>query len=362
MKTTITDKIKNPVLLLLLWLSLGMISIFSSYVYYLDTDRTFNWSAHLTDRLPSYILMWLFTPVIYFLAGRIRLAKNSRLSDTGVLLAAAVSFSVTHRFLNISTVQFIHFLKEGKPFEPVKTVMESKFIFLSLSVDSFFLFIITLGISYAVLNYMRVISEEARITELNAKLARAETEALKMQLQPHFLFNTLNSVSSLVYTDPALADQVISKLSEMLRQTLRQSGKQFVPLKDELEFVHLYLGIQKLRFTDRFTFTLSSDEALENYAIPNLIIQPVVENCFRHGVERTIKKTDILLKIEKSGNYLEITVENTHPSFNEEGEKVSLKSITERLRQLYGDTCRLDTEISDDKFSLVLMIPAVEHA
>lgn len=362
MKTSITDKLKNPALLLVLWLSLGMISIFSSFVYYLDTDRTFNWSAHLTDRLPSYILMWVFTPVIYFIAGRISLTRNRWLSDTGVLSTAAVSFSVTHRFLSLSTVQFLHFLIDGKNFEPVKTIMESKFIFLSLSVDSFFLFIITLGISYAVLNYLRVSKEEARITELNEKLARAETEALKMQLQPHFLFNTLNSVSALVYTNPPMADEMIAKLGEMLRLTLRQSGRQFVTLREEVEFVNLYLDIQKLRFSERFTFTLQTDTSLENYAVPNLILQPVVENCFRHGVERTVKKVDILLKIEKTGSYLEITVENTNPSVNDGGEKMSLKSISERLRQHYGDTFRLNTEITEDKFVFVLMIPAVEYA
>src|SRR6516225_3316734 len=134
------------------------------------------------------------------------------------------------------------------------------------------------------LYYTRYRESELRSAQLSAQLAQAQLQALRMQLHPHFLFNTLNAISTLVYKDPEIADRMIARLSDLLRLTLENIGVQEVPLAQELEFLERYLEIERTRFADRLTVRMDiAPEALDG-CTPYLILQPLVENALRHGI------------------------------------------------------------------------------
>jgi two-component system LytT family sensor kinase len=142
---------------------------------------------------------------------------------------------------------------------------------------------IVLLIHYAVKYYVRYQEGRVRALQLESRLAQAQLQALKMQLQPHFLFNTLHSISTLVHEDPEAAETMIARLSELLRLSLENAGAQQVPLSTELEFVERYLEIEQIRFEDRLQIHFDIDPQTLDAPVPNLILQPLVENAIRHG-------------------------------------------------------------------------------
>ena len=134
--------------------------------------------------------------------------------------------------------------------------------------------------------YKRYRDREVVASQLESELARAQVQILEMQLQPHFLFNTLNSIMVLIRQDPDLASRMVARLSEFLRLTLDSAGMQEVTLRRELEFLEKYLHIERIRFGDRLQIEQHVDPAVLDALVPNLILQPIVENAIRHGVSR----------------------------------------------------------------------------
>ncbi len=135
--------------------------------------------------------------------------------------------------------------------------------------------------------YRRYREGELRSSRLQTQLTQAQLEALKMQLQPHFLFNTLHSISALLHRDPDAADRMIARLGDFLRLTLENSGAQEVSLQKELEFLTCYLEIERVRFQDRLTTSVEVEPDALDVPVPNLILQPIVENALRHGIAQT---------------------------------------------------------------------------
>src|SRR4030095_5938019 len=133
--------------------------------------------------------------------------------------------------------------------------------------------------------YRKFRERDAQATELAGRLAQAQLQALRMQLNPHFLFNTLNAVSSLMLTDVAAANRMISRLGELLRLALEKSDQQEVPLQQEIEFLRKYLEIEQIRFGDRLQLKIEVAPSTIEAAVRNLILQPLVENAVRHAIE-----------------------------------------------------------------------------
>ncbi len=138
-----------------------------------------------------------------------------------------------------------------------------------------------------------------KASRLDAQLAEAQLQALQRQLHPHFLFNTLNAISALMHRDVEAADQMLSRLSDLLRIALDQRGQQEVALKDELEFLQKYLEIEQARFGDRLTVEFSIDPETLDAQVPNLILQPLVENSIRHAVAVRIEPGHIAVKARR---------------------------------------------------------------
>ncbi|HEX8311885.1 MAG TPA: histidine kinase [Chthoniobacteraceae bacterium] len=215
------------------------------------------------------------------------------------------------------------------------------------------------GIAHALYFYRRSQERERRALEMSAGLTQARLQALKMQLQPHFLFNALNSIAALVHKDPDAADEMLSALSELLRLTLETSGEQELPLRRELKFVERYLAIEHVRFGDRLQFHLEISPDVLEAQVPTFLLQPLVENAVRHGLEP--RSGEGLLKIvaARIGDELHITVSDNGAGLSAERparEGIGLANTRARLHELYGKRGTLELR-SADGLSVEVRLP-----
>jgi two-component sensor histidine kinase len=179
---------------------------------------------------------------------------------------------------------------------------------------------------------------QSETAELQARLAESHLAALRAQLNPHFLFNTLNAISSLVERDPRGVRRMIARLSELLRYTLDASTEQEIPLSRELELLSRYIDIMQIRFGDRLTVTIDAVTELESALVPNLILQPLVENAIQHGVARVEGRGQIHIQARRRSDDLVLTVRDNGPGPVDGTSRdagVGLRNTVARLRQLY---------------------------
>jgi two-component system, LytTR family, sensor kinase len=201
---------------------------------------------------------------------------------------------------------------------------------------AFFLF---RGVGY----YQKYREKEDAAAQLEVQLANAKISALRMQLNPHFLFNTMNSISSLIHTDPATADVVLEQLASLLRITLERGDMQLIPLSDEIEFIELYLAMQEKRFAGRVHQALSIDPALHDALIPAMILQPIVENAYSHGFSKLNHDGSLFIEARKDAEHMKLTVLNSGVGFRPDAERfeggkgVGLTNVRSRLRLHYGE-------------------------
>jgi sensor histidine kinase YesM len=188
--------------------------------------------------------------------------------------------------------------------------------------------------------------------QLKTLAAQAELKALKAQINPHFLFNSLNTVASLINTDPGRAEEAVEKLSDIFRYTLSSSNREFVTLQEELDFLDSYFDIEKVRFGDRLEVVRIADPEVLSTRIPSLILQPLVENCVKHGASKE-GKARIEILCRANGNDVRIEIRDEGKGAPEEIKKgvftrgTGLKNVSERLKKLYGDAYGL--KIGDNK-------------
>ena len=188
---------------------------------------------------------------------------------------------------------------------------------------------------------------QLRLETLERQLTRAQLETLQFQLQPHFLFNALNAVSAVMYENPQAADRILARLSDFLRSVLGSGNAQEVKLSEELELVGLYLDVMKARFEDRIDCRVSCAGGLESALVPQLLLQPVVENAIRYGVNPETGKIDVAVDVRRHGGQLELEVTDSGPGESQAASGsfgVGLKNIDARLERLYGKSARLSIE------------------
>ena len=183
---------------------------------------------------------------------------------------------------------------------------------------------------------------------LEAQLAEARLAALRMQLQPHFLFNALNAISALIHSEPDVADRMLERLSDLLRHVLQHDGAPELPLRQELEIVESYLAMQQMRFGERLRVERELDPESLDACVPALILQPLVENAIRHGIELRAGSGHLVLRAQKRHGLLYLEVEDDGPGVSEESESrsfgIGLANARARLEQLHGAAAALDIE------------------
>ncbi|MDZ7623854.1 MAG: histidine kinase [Ignavibacteriaceae bacterium] len=230
--------------------------------------------------------------------------------------------------------------------------MEQKYYFISLCYDSFFSYVLL--VIFIQVYRISILRREAKLQEETYKqqLVEAELKNLKMKFQPHFIFNSLHSISATAYKNPEIADSMISKLSELLRHSINSSENNFTTVEEEVPTGKKYIEIQKMRFGNRIDYTEQVDQLALKERIPLFVIQPLLENCIKHAVELTDECISIITNVESIGGRLEINITNNLPDGIKESEKSlgeGIQNLRERLNYIYNGEYLLETGITSDK-------------
>jgi len=267
------------------WIAFGILNGTQLFVgVRMEGTQVSFWRTFGTD-----FLIWLIwipaTPIVLALGRRFPVERGTLWRVLPIHLIACLLISVVH--FAFATVIYLNLLPFGPPRRP-QSFFE---MFSGRAISQFHLDLLIygaiIGVSYAVSYYFRYREREFRASQLETQLAQAQLQTLKMQLHPHFLFNTLHGIAGLVRDNRnKAAVDMLAGLSDLLRNTLENAGKQEVPLKEELEFLELYLDIQQMRFSDRLKVEMHVESEVLDALVPNLILQPLVENAIRHGISR----------------------------------------------------------------------------
>src|SRR6185295_6820022 len=255
---------------------------------------------------------------------------------------------------------------DGAVSEQISEWLHSGILLVSIP-DFFISYWFGLVLILGVRTYFDLRDHRLRLAQLEHENVRARLHALRMQLHPHFLFNTLHSVSGLIDARPAVARQIIVRLGDLLRRTLRDSDADLVPLAREIDFVRNYLEIQQLRFPDRLRFTIRVDNAVQDAMVPSLILQPLAENAVVHGAAEEEERVNVsidarqVIDSRRLERWLELSVHNTgSPDAEGEGSgaHIGTGNTRERLRALYGENFTLDFRVPPEGgFLAFLRIP-----
>jgi two-component system, LytTR family, sensor kinase len=216
------------------------------------------------------------------------------------------------------------------------------------------------GTSHAALYYRRYHEREAETHKLEAALARAQLQSLQMQLQPHFLFNALNTLSELIHRDARAADRMVARLGDLLRLTLERGSAHEVTLRQELEFVQKYLEIQQTRFHDRLRVEINARPETLDARVPNMILQPLVENAIKHGLAARASAGRVEISAVRRARALCITVGDDGQGLSDgaQREGVGLSNTRQRLAQLYDGQSRFELRNrASGGVEAILMIP-----
>ena len=281
--------------------------------------------------------IWLAaTPFILKLARRFPLERRRWLVNSLVHLAAAAVFSFVLLAIYVLTASLAGLENDGASFiAAFRTQMVLSFH------SEFLTYWMVIGLHQALDYYNKYRERELRASQLETRLAQAQLDALKMQLHPHFLFNTLNSISVLMSEDVKAARRMLNRLSDLLRASLEQAGKHEVSLKEELEFLHNYLEIEQTRFQDRLVVRMEIEPAALDARVPNLILQPLVENAIRHGIAPRAEPGLIEIRAGRQNGMVELMVRDNGAGLSAGSEDwltkgIGLSNTRSRLEQLYG--------------------------
>jgi LytS/YehU family sensor histidine kinase len=222
-----------------------------------------------------------------------------------------------------------------------------------------FFYGIIVTVYYLYMYYNNFHEKLIKEAEFKTLLKEAELKSLKYQINPHFIFNSLNSISSLTMINPDKAREMTIKLSEYLRSTLANNENQKSLLKEEIKNSRLYLDIEKVRFGDRFEYFEDLQSNCSNILVPSMVIQPLLENAIKYGVYESLEKVTIKLHCLIDNNYLKISLENEYDGSAPQGkgEKIGLKNIKEQLRLMYNQDNLLTVEKNNNIFKVNLFIP-----
>lgn len=210
-----------------------------------------------------------------------------------------------------------------------------------------------------IIYYTNFHEKTLRENELKNLVIQAELKSLKFQINPHFIFNSLNSMSALTTIDATKARSMILKLAEFLRYTLVNNDRQKNKLSEELANIKLYLEIEKIRFEDKFDYIEEVSEDSKNATVPNMILQPLFENAIKHAVYESLEKVTLKFRSIVQEDFLNISLENNYDSAgkNNKGSGIGLNNINERLRLIYGLNNLMKVEKSENNFKVNLYIP-----
>ena len=328
-----------------LWMGLGMLTATQTVVGMRADGMQHQWGRLFLTLLLSCMIWAPATPFIQWLGQRFPLTRWRPLSTWLVHLLACTAVGLMYAAWAAWLQGMLRPWGSRADDRPLRT------IFASIFSNDYLLFVIlyaaVLAIDYALESRKRLAQRETEAARLSEELSKARLDALRRQLEPHFLFNTLNAVAGLVReerNDDAVT--MIARLSDLLRRVLERSDQQEISLGEEMDMLGRYLDIQKMRFSDRLQVAVDVPQELLATRVPSLILQPMIENAIQHGIGRRVEGGAIEIGASRLDGLLTIRVRNDGPSLPADWEQVQrgigISNVRRRLQSLYGKRCVLD--------------------
>jgi sensor histidine kinase YesM len=331
------------------------------YLYWGELEL-FSWHRMALPHIINYLFWPFLVPMIYWTFLNYRLSKEAVLNERLVTIGMSLLIPLVHEL--ITTIIYFFFLDVFDIYTfQTDTWSQLMAAFPGVYLGRVVEFWIIYGLFASFDYYKRYRDKQAELGRIEAQLTRTKLDVLRMQLQPHFLFNALNTISSLMDEDVKKAQRVTARLGDLLRGILEKDNRIFVTLEEELDYVKTYLEIECVRFGDRLTVRYEVDDALLAEKLPLLIIQPLAENAVKHGVARMTRNGVILVSTRMEGDKMHITVEdngggqsrNTQALFKQ---GIGLQNIQERLKALYKGAAQMLISTGHDRgFKVELIIP-----
>lgn len=318
------------------WTFIGLAFAFQFHLSSAKAGLDVSWKQAISYALGDwYVFAVLSIPVIA-LSRRFSFDAGVRLAVTVVHIVASVVFSLAYMVVRA----WVGVWQSGGDFPDAFQPLLVKTWHFDLLI-----YWVIVAVSFAFDYYRKFRERELRAAELQRELAQARLHALQMQLNPHFLFNSLHSISSLMHRNVDAADNMIAQLGELLRATLENSEANEVTLREELDFLQRYLALEQIRFGDRLNVYIDVPPETLKARVPNLILQPLVENAIRHGIEPRANRGRIELRATRSEHQLLLEVSDNGVGLPEDkpiAEGVGLTNTRARLRTLYGEAHELE--------------------
>jgi len=313
------------------WTLIGLSFAFQFHISSANAGLEVTWKQAVGYSLGDWYMFALLSIPVVRLARRFDFESGHRWGSLAVHLPASLAFSLVYMVLRAGVWRWQSDKSYGEAFQAllVKTWHFNLLFYW-----------VVVAVSQAFDYYRKYRERELRAVELEKRLAQAKLQALQMQLNPHFLFNSLHSISALIHQNADAADRMIVRLSDLLRAALESSDTQEVSLQEELGILQRYLEIEKIRFGDRLTVKTEVGPDALDAQVPNLILQPLVENAIRHGIEPRAKPGCIELRAHREAGVLTLEVCDNGAGLPDQApsaEGVGLSNTRARLQTLYGE-------------------------
>jgi LytS/YehU family sensor histidine kinase len=321
------------------WTAVGLLFSIQIYVDYTYAGVEIRWAQSLWVGLSEWYVWAGLSPLIFVTARRFPFGRRAWGRSIAVHLPATVAVAL----LKLAIHSPIAALAGVGPLRPP-------------GLETFNISLLTcwliVGVSHALIHYRSSQERTRQSLELRTQLSEAQLQLLKAQLQPHFLFNTLHSIGTLMHRDVEAAETMLVQLSDLFRLAIDNGDLQEVSLESELDFTRLYVAIQKTRFGDRLRVSFDVEPETLGARCPNMILQPLVENAIQHGVESATAGADVAIQAAREGDTLRISVLDNGPGLaspdaRENGTGLGLSNTRARLAKLYGGEERLTLDDPD---------------
>jgi LytS/YehU family sensor histidine kinase len=321
--------------LFLFWTLIGLAFASQFYASSAQFENPVPWRYAVSRSLADWYVFALLSLAALWLSRRFPVVQVRWPRSLALHFAGSAAFSVSWVILRMLVAQ----LQSGTSVENSLFAKTFKELLAKTFLFNVLVYWVIVAVSHAIDYYRKFHERELRAAELEKRLTQAKLQALQMQLNPHFLFNTLHSISSLMHRDVDAADRMIARLSDLLRQALESTTEHEVPLRQELAFIDRYLEIEQIRFADRLTVQKEVASETLNALVPNLILQPLIENAIRHGIEPQARRGQIDLRAQRENETLQLQVRDNGAGIAgtkslEEG--IGLSNTRARLKELYG--------------------------
>jgi two-component sensor histidine kinase len=328
------------------WTALPLLFVAQTAIWLGYSGQPIDWAAMLAFRIGDWYACGIFVPLLIWLTNRWPVDRRHLASRLAIHAVVLVAVSAA----KIIVFQPVRDLIGQPSALPLSQVM------LRTLISEIVAFVATDAAIHAIIFYQRYREREAASAQLQARLRDAQLHALRAQLNPHFLFNTLNAITTLLHRDPNRADAMLTRLGDLLRDTLRSEPDHEIPLREELELLDRYLAIMEMRFSDRVTIRRSVDPATASALVPSFVLQPLVENAFEHGVGRLQGpgRVEVASRVE-DGRELVLSVRDDGPGAGTAGRKdgIGMTNTRARLEQMYAGAASMRMTGADGGGTLV---------